>query len=65
MYKKFEYKTVSVKPKSAWLSIVENTDIERTLNEYGQQGWELVTLQDFPFGSNVVGVRLTFKRQTN
>ena len=41
--KKFEYKVLEIKPKSAWTLKTDYVDLNDTLNELGKQGWELVS----------------------
>ncbi len=40
--KRFEYKTLKIEPKGFWGSKLDSTEIDKILNELGQQGWELV-----------------------
>ena len=38
---KFEYKTIEIKGQSFWKTTLNTEEIDNTLNELGQQGWEL------------------------
>ena len=38
---KFEYKTIEIKGQSFWKTTLNTEVIDNTLNELGQQGWEL------------------------
>jgi hypothetical protein len=62
--KRFEYKTVKVEPKGFWGTILEPEEIDKILNEFGRQGWELVSVQDLTFGGNSWTFHYTFKRET-
>jgi lambda repressor-like predicted transcriptional regulator len=44
--KRFEYKTVEIKPKETWKSRFDATEIDQILNELGKEGWELITTED-------------------
>ncbi|HLV51952.1 MAG TPA: DUF4177 domain-containing protein [Flavobacterium sp.] len=48
--KRFEYKTIEVKPKGTFRSKFDLTEIDKTLNKYGMEGWELITVEDKNFG---------------
>lgn len=46
MKKRFEYKTVVVKPKVGfWTVEYDPNEIDKTLNQYGNEGWELVSVE--------------------
>ena len=51
--KRFEYKTIEIKPKGTFRSKFDLTEIDKTLNKYGMEGWELITVEDknFDYGS--------------
>lgn len=63
MRKKFEYRSIEVKPKSMWTAVIDPIELDQTINKYGSDGWELVTV--VPFSSNGVtnGFLFTFKRE--
>lgn len=48
--KRFEYKTIEIKPKGTFRSKFDLTEIDKTLNKYGMEGWELITVEDKNFG---------------
>lgn len=48
--KRFEYKTIEIKPKGTFRSKIDLTEIDKTLNKYGMEGWELITVEDKNFG---------------
>ncbi|WP_435522925.1 DUF4177 domain-containing protein [Chryseobacterium indoltheticum] len=39
MRKKFEYKTVIIEPKGFWGTKYEPAEIDKVLNQYGNEGW--------------------------
>ena len=60
---KWEYKTLKVEPKGLMGGKVDEAQLDRVMNEFGAQGWELATA----FGTDVAGggtrdVVLIFKR---
>lgn len=61
--KKFEYKTLKIEPTGFWGSKHDAEDIDRILNELGNQGWELVSMQDLALGGNSWTFHYTFKRE--
>lgn len=62
--KRFEYKTVQVKPKGAWGAKFDIDEINKMLNEMGSQGWELLFIeqQKINYG-NTACFLYTFKRE--
>lgn len=65
MHNKFEYKTLKIEPKGFWGTKLDTTEIDKTLNELGLQGWELVSMQDISLNSVSWTFHYTFKRQIN
>lgn len=63
MRKRFEYKTVIIEPKGFWGTKYEPADIDKTLNQYGSEGWELVTAESRDYGGSFYGIIYTFKRE--
>ena len=63
MKKRFEYKSVEVKPKSIWTSNVKPEEIDLIINKLGSEGWELVTLVPYSSTGTTVGFLYTFKRE--
>lgn len=64
--KRFEYKTIEIKPNVKWKSWFLNFNIDEVdaiLNELGSQGWELVTVDSRDMGGTVYGFLYTFKRE--
>ncbi len=50
MAKKFKYKTITIYPKGTWSSKFDPEMIDEILNEMGQEGWELISMEDKNFG---------------
>ncbi|MFD1771893.1 DUF4177 domain-containing protein [Sphingobacterium suaedae] len=63
--KRYEYKTVKIEPKGFWGTKLEPEEIDKILNELGQQGWELVCMQDLSVNGNSWTFHYTFKRPLN
>ena len=62
--KKFEYKTIEVKPKGTWSSKFDIVEIDKILNDMGSQGWELFSMEDRNIGYGTTGCfYYTFKRE--
>lgn len=61
--KKFEYKTIVIKPTGFWGMKMDSEEIDSALNEMGKQGWELTTVQDGLTASGVTAFYYTFKRE--
>lgn len=64
--KRFEYKTIEIKPeKAAWKHPKFNrVEIDYILNEMGNQGWELVTMEGRNVGFGYTEFFFyTFKRE--
>lgn len=61
--RKFEYKTVQIKPKGFFGTELDPNVIDMELNELGQQGWELVTIQGFELNGMTTSYHCTFKRE--
>ena len=61
---KWEYKTVYVDCKGFWSSKVDVHQLEDYCNQYGKEGWELVTSPTFSpnTGGETKGLVLIFKR---
>lgn len=63
MKKKFEYKTVVVKPKvSFWTVEYDPVEMDKTLNQYGMDGWELVGVESREHMGTYL-FHYTFKRE--
>lgn len=64
MAKKFEYQTVTIRPTGTWSSKFDTVEIDHILNEMGQEGWELVSMEDKNFGyGSTECFYYTFKRE--
>lgn len=64
MAKIFEYKTITIHPKGTWSSKFDTNEIDKILNEMGQDGWELVSMEDKNFGyGSTECFYYTFKRE--
>lgn len=63
MRKKFEYKSIEIKPKSIWTTIIDPIELDQTINKYGNDGWELVTVVPFSSNGATNGFLFTFKRE--
>lgn len=50
MAKKFEYKTLEIRPTGTWKSKFDIVEIDKILNDFGKDGWELVSMEDKNFG---------------
>ncbi|WP_121965583.1 DUF4177 domain-containing protein [Myroides sp. N17-2] len=61
--KKFEYKTIEINPKGTWSPKMDLKEIDKTLNELGEQGWELVSMTSRSFNGSTYGFYYTFKRE--
>lgn len=64
MNKKFEYKTLEIRPTGTWKSKFDIVEIDKILNDFGQEGWELVSMEDKNFGYGTTECfYYTFKRE--
>ncbi|HAE69912.1 MULTISPECIES: DUF4177 domain-containing protein [Sphingobacterium] len=63
MMKRFEYKTLKIEPKGFWGTKLDPEKIDEILNDLGNQGWELVTMQDLEVNGNSWSFHYTFKRE--
>lgn len=63
MMKRFEYKTLKIEPKGFWGTKLDPEKIDEILNDLGNQGWELVTMQDLEVNGNSWYFHYTFKRE--
>lgn len=61
--KRFEYKSLEIKPKGTWSWKFDFDEIDRTLNQLGSQGWELVSVTSRDMGGTAYGFHYTFKRE--
>ncbi len=63
--KQFEYKTLEFEPSGKWLKIIrmDASELEITLNEMGEKGWELVNSVDYASEGLTLKVILFFKRE--
>lgn len=59
---KFEYKTVIFSPKGNWSMKFDQELIDKTLNDLGAEGWELVSVQDITWSGTIWSLNYTFKR---
>ncbi|MBO6183981.1 MAG: DUF4177 domain-containing protein [Chryseobacterium sp.] len=63
MKKRFEYKTVVVKPKvSFWTVEYDPNEMDKTLNKYGNEGWELLSVESREYMGTYI-FHYTFKRE--
>ncbi|GHE41090.1 DUF4177 domain-containing protein [Sphingobacterium griseoflavum] len=65
MMKRFEYKTVKVEPKGFWQKKLDPQELDNILNTLGQEGWELVAMQDLAVSGTSWTFHYTFKRPIN
>ncbi len=63
MKKRFEYKTVVIKPTGFWGTAFDPVEIDKELNRYGSEGWELVAVESRDYGGSSYGFHYTFKRE--
>ncbi len=63
MKKRFEYKTVEIKPKSIWAMDVPAKELDEILNRLGQDGWELVVVKEHISMGSSLSSLYTFKRE--
>jgi len=61
--RRFEYKTIKIEPKGFWGTKLDPEKIDEILNELGNQGWELVTMQDLELHGSSWSFHYTFKRE--
>ncbi len=61
--RKFEYKTVKIEPQGFWGTKLDSDKIDKILNDLGDQGWELVAMQDLEMNGNSWSFHYTFKRE--
>ena len=63
--KQFEYKTLAFEPSGNWLKIIrlDTSELEITLNEMGEDGWELTNTVDYASGGSTYKIILFFKRE--
>ncbi|SFN51078.1 protein of unknown function [Paenimyroides ummariense] len=61
--KRFEYKTIEIKPKGTWTWKFDIVEIDKILNDMGSQGWELVTTESRDMSGTAYGFHYTFKRE--
>lgn len=62
--KRFEYKTIEIKPKGTWTWKFDTVEIDKILNDMGNQGWELVTMEGKDYGgAGTYSFYYTFKRE--
>lgn len=62
MKKRFEYKTIEVKPKK-WTFTISPEEIDEQINKMGQDGWELVVIREYINMGNSLSSFYTFKRE--
>ncbi len=64
MTKRFEYKTLVIKPNtSLWSFDYDPIEMDKTLNQYGREGWELVAAESRDSGGTSLAFIYTFKRE--
>lgn len=63
MRKRFEYKSIEIMPKSMWTSVIDPIELDQTINKFGSDGWELVTVVPFSSSGATRGFLFTFKRE--
>ncbi len=62
--KKYEYKTIGIKPGGTFsASVLKETELEKKFNALGQEGWELVTQVEELKNGWTKKVLLVFKRE--
>ncbi|MTI49356.1 DUF4177 domain-containing protein [Sporosalibacterium faouarense] len=59
--KKFEYKIVNFRTHGM-VNLVLTKDHEKQMNQLGEDGWELVDINDAKTGRTIMGI---FKREKN
>lgn len=63
MKKRFEYKTIIIEPSGFWKTKYDTEMIDKTLNQYGMDGWELVSVESREMNGTAFGFHYTFKRE--
>ncbi|MCW3160503.1 DUF4177 domain-containing protein [Chryseobacterium oryctis] len=64
MRRKFEYKTLMIKPSGFWGTKYDPAEIDMQLNKFGSEGWELVAAESRNYGNgSTYGFLYTFKRE--
>ncbi|MNK17783.1 hypothetical protein D3C87_359790 [compost metagenome] len=63
MKKRFEYKTIEIKPSGTWSWKFDIEEIDKVLNKYGMDGWELVSVASRDMSGTAYGFHYTFKRE--
>lgn len=64
--KKFEYKTIKISAESNFWGTKFDfniDDIDSILNDYGREGWEMVSAQDIEYAGSTWYFHYTFKRE--
>lgn len=64
--KQFEYQTIEINPKSKdfWGTKLNTEEIDKLLNEKGNEGWELISVQAMStFQGETSTFLYTFKRE--
>jgi len=61
--KRFEYKTIEIKPTGTWTWKFDIVEIDKILNDMGSQGWELIVMESRDMGGTAHGFHYTFKRE--
>ncbi len=56
----YEYKTIKIESKGFFKTIIEN---DALLNEYGLNGWKIVSSVTEQFGGNTIAVYYTLMRE--
>jgi hypothetical protein len=61
--KKFEYKVIEIEQRAYWDSKLKNVRLEDKFNDFGKDGWELVSAAEFNSGGILKSIVYTFKRE--
>lgn len=63
--KQFEYQTIVVKPKTTNFlgTNLETEEMDKILNERGNEGWELVSVHSYTMTGSTISFLYTFKRE--
>lgn len=62
--KQFEYQTIVVKTKTTGFlgTNLETEEMDKILNEKGNEGWELVSVYSYTMTGSTISFLYTFKR---
>jgi len=59
---RWEYRTLKIDATGFWGGKVDERELDRALNEAGNQGWELVTAVNSQGSASTTHLLFTFKR---